>query len=284
MESSDPFRTPTLGDPRSTVTPPSLRASSGKLNLSRIVKFIFESPQWAANVLWMSLGFIFSGMVVGMLAILGYQMDIVIAENGRVPSRYPDFDVNRIGDYLLRGLWVWLAMLVVSIVIGFMLLPFFIIFLVMILVLAGDGPNRQPEGMGILVGIASGMIGLVGNALIMAVAAPISLRVGLTGNFAEGLQWRWHLDFIRRTFWSLIGGTLFFIPLIAIYLLFGAALCCVGIIPAIGWFYLSQAQFYSQLYGIYLQRGGTPIPVVPIGEQRFSNVPQPTSPSSRLFP
>jgi hypothetical protein len=284
MASSDPFRIPASGDPRNATTPPSSGASSGKLNLLRIIKFVFESPQWIANVLWMSLGFLFSGMVVGMLAILGYQMDIVIAENGRVPRRYPDFDMNRIGDYLLRGLWVWLAVLVVSIVIGFLLLPFFIILLFVILVLAGDGPNRQQEGMGIIVGIASAMIGLVGNALIMAVAAPISLRVGLTGNFAEGLQWRWHLDFIRRTFWSLIGGTLFFIPLIAIYLLFGAALCCVGIIPAIGWFYLSQAQFYSQLYGIYLQRGGTPIPIVPIGEQGFSNVPQPTSPNSRLFP
>jgi hypothetical protein len=284
MASSDPFRTPAPGDPSSTPTPQPPVASSGNLNLIRIIKFVFESPQWIANVLWMSLGFIFSGMVVGMLAILGYQMDIVIAENGRVPRRYPDFDVNRIGDYLLRGLWVWLAMLVVSIAIGVLLLPFFIIFLVVILVLAGDGPNRQQEEMGAIVGIASGMIGLVGNALIMAVVAPIALRVGLTGNFAECLQLRWHLDFIRRTFWSLIGGTLFFIPLIAIYLLLGSALCCVGIIPAIGWFYLSQAQFYSQLYGIYLQRGGTPIPIVPIGEQRYPNVPQPTSPNSRLLP
>jgi hypothetical protein len=284
MASIDPFRTPASGDPRSTPTPPSLGISAGKLNLVRIIKFVFESPQWIANVVWMSLGFLFSGMVVGMLAILGYQMDIVIAENGRVPRRYPDFDVNRIGDYLLRGLWVWLAMLVVSIVIGFLLLPFFIILLVVILVLTGDEPNRQQAGMGIIVGIASGMIGLVGNALIMAVAAPIALRVGLTGNFADCLEWRWHLDFIRRTFWSLIGGTLFFIPLIAMYLLLGSVLCCVGIIPAIGWFYLSQAQFYSQLYGIYLQRGGTPIPIVPIGEQRFPNVPQPTSPNSRLFP
>ena len=284
MASSDPFLTPASGDSRNSAEPPLRAATSGRLNLIRIIKFVFESPQWIANVLWMSLGFLFSGMVVGMLAILGYQMDIVIAENGRVPRRYPDFDMNRIGDYLLRGLWVWLAMLVVSIAIGVLLLPFLIAFMVVILVLAGDGPNRQQEEMGVIVGIVSGMIGLVGNALIMAVVVPIALRVGLTGNFAECLQWRWHLDFIRRTFWSLLGGTLFFIPLIAMYLFLGSVLCCVGIIPAIGWFYLSQAQFYSQLYGIYLQRGGTPIPVVPIGETRFPNVPQPTSPNSRLFP
>ncbi|MEY4567065.1 MAG: hypothetical protein RLY14_2035 [Planctomycetota bacterium] len=273
MVSSDPFRTPASGDRILNTAPPSPGASFGKLDLLRIIKFVFESPQWTTNILWTSLGFLFSGMVVGMLAILGYQMDIVIAENGKEPRRYPDFDINRIGDYLLRGLWVWLSMMVVSIAIGFLLLPFFIILLFVILVLAGDGPNRQQEGMGIIVGIASTMIGLVGNVLIMAVVAPITLRVGLTGNFADCLDWRWHLDFIRRTFWSLIGGTLFFIPLIAMYLFFGAALCCVGIIPAIGWFYLSQAQFYSQIYRIYLQRGGTPIAIVPIGQQRFPNLP-----------
>lgn len=273
MVSSDPFRTPASGDRTLNTAPPSLRVSSGKLDLLRIIKFVFESPQWVTNILWTSLGFLFSGMVVGMLAILGYQMDIVIAENGKEPRRYPDFDINRIGDYLLRGLWIWLAILIVSIAIGVLLLPLIVIFLVIILVIVGDGPNRHQGEMGAIVGIVSGLIGLVGNVLVMAVVTPITLRVGLTGNFADCLDWRWHLDFIRRTFWSLVGGTLFLIPLIAMYLFFGAALCCVGIIPAIGWFYLSQAQFYSQIYRIYLQRGGTPIAIVPIGQQRFPNLP-----------
>src|SRR5262249_4613134 len=46
-----------------------------------------------------------------------------------------------------------------------------------------------------------------------------------------------------------------------VLVLAGYALLCIGVIPAVAWVYCASHYFYYQLYELYLQRGGMPIPL-----------------------
>jgi hypothetical protein len=47
----------------------------------------------------------------------------------------------------------------------------------------------------------------------------------------------------------------------SLVLLLGLLLCCVGTYPATALVMLAQAHLYLQLYELFLQRGGEPIPL-----------------------
>jgi hypothetical protein len=44
----------------------------------------------------------------------------------------------------------------------------------------------------------------------------------------------------------------------------GLLLCCVGILPATALILVAQYHLFYQLYELYLQRGGEPIPLKPL--------------------
>ncbi len=258
MASIDPYRAPTGPKP--------VAGNSSSLELGRTLSFVFESPQWMMNLLWSALGAFFSSMIVGQLVLFGYQMQIVISSQTSPDRTYPDFDVNKIGDYLLRGLWVWLAQLIVGLIYG--VLAMFIFLPIMILSMA-LGVATENGGEPNPIAVITFFVIIFGTSLLMSLCAmlvitPVAIRVGLTGNLSEAFQFQWHLDFVRRIFGQLILGAIFLVLSSVVLTFLGMLLCFVGIFPALGWFYLAQAQLYAQLYRLYLQRGGTPIQLVPL--------------------
>src|SRR5688572_24345191 len=99
------------------VTAPKLE----RLEYFRAYSYIFDNPEWTMVLLWGALMAIVP--VVGPLVLLGYMfvvMDGLLASGG---ARFPVLDLNRFVDYLVRGLWPFLASLVVSLV----LLPLFFV-------------------------------------------------------------------------------------------------------------------------------------------------------------
>lgn len=259
MSSHDPFRASNLNY--------SVPASGRGVEYGRILTFVFESPNWLMNIVWSALCAFFSSMVVGQLVMYGYQSQILISSLQNREPHYPDFDSNKIGDYLLRGLWVWLGIIIASILLG-MLLMMCLIALILVMgflqFLTSDG-NSVP--VFIQVGMIIGYLVIIGGGMITSflMLTPIAIKLCLSGNLGEMFDWRWHFDFIKRTFGSMVLATLMLIFSGMLLSMVGILACFIGIFPATGWLMMSQAQMYCQLYRTYLERGGTAVNVQLIG-------------------
>jgi hypothetical protein len=116
----------------------------------------------------------------------------------------------------------------------------------------------------VLVGVGFGLGVLFFFALMILaqlVLMPLSLRAGLTQEFGAAFDFGFVKDFIRRVWLEVLLGQLFLIFAQFIVMFAGLALCCVGIYPAAAWGMLAHAHLEFQLYELYLQRGGTEIPL-----------------------
>jgi len=67
------------------------------------------------NMLWVFIGAIFSSMVVGSLVIFGYIAEVAEARSGGKSEDWPDFTIDRLSDYIMRGLWPFLWYLIWSV-------------------------------------------------------------------------------------------------------------------------------------------------------------------------
>src|SRR5688572_18049158 len=77
------------------------------LNYSQSFKFVFDNPNWFANVLFALLCNLVGGFVPILpgLVLIGYQCEMLEGLLVRPQQPYPDFKVERIMDYLIRGIW-----------------------------------------------------------------------------------------------------------------------------------------------------------------------------------
>ncbi len=82
------------------------------------IRFVADSPGWLMNLVWGSLCFA-SAMVIpvaGQIVWMGYGVEVLESLLRGNAHRYPDFDVNRLVEYLQRGAWPFLALLIVAVV------------------------------------------------------------------------------------------------------------------------------------------------------------------------
>jgi len=237
--------------------PPSAPAS---LDYSRTVNYVFENPNWLLNLVWLFLCQLVACIIpiVPQIIVMGYQFEVVDGLLQNRDARYPDFDLNRIADYLMRGIWPFLAMIVVAIGWG-------VVFVLITLIcsgciagaagLAGENVGPVIGTIGIIVGIA---LGIVLMALLLFIVTPVSIRAGLAHDFPAGFDLAWIKDFIAKTWVEVLTSTLVLI-LVANAMIW--CTCLVGSLAVIPLIPLVQAHFWYQFYMIYLSRGGTPIPV-----------------------
>jgi len=226
----------------------------------RMYQYIFENPNWVMNVLLAALcGLI---PVVGPLVLLGYQYEIVLAMLTSGGVRYPDFDFNRFADYLQRGLWPFLVQLVASVVIAPLMLVFIIPMFVLMGAAAGAGEDAAPFVF--LIGIPLLMIILIPISILPAlVLLPMQMRAGLAQDFAEGFNFGWVMDFVKKTWLEMFLGLLFLSFTALILAILGVLACYVGLFVVMPLIFLAQAHLLYELYLLYLSRGGTPIPLKP---------------------
>jgi len=234
----------------------------------RAVQYIFESSKWVTNLLWGSLCIISTIVIpiVGQLVLIGYQFEIV--ERLAIASEktgYPDFDINRFKEYLLRGLWVFLVMLVLMLVI----MPImFVLLLVVGGVVGGIGAatNGDQEAMtiGTIVVVALGSVFMIFFMAAMSVVmTPLTIRAGLTQDFRASFDATWIKDFTKRMWVETLLAQMFVMVVAIGAALLGYLACFIGIFPANAFIFLVQGHLYMQLYRMYLGRGGEPIPLKP---------------------
>ena len=226
----------------------------------RALSYIFERQGWPTTLLFVTLGMLVP--LVGPMTVNGYQA-VIARHVGRQGDRdWPLFDFDRLADYLVRGLKVF----VVSLLAGLVVMPVALVvvwvtvFLSALLTSAGGehGAALACVGIGFLVISMALFLALIFGA--MALVTPLWLQAGINPDFAGAFDFAFLRDFLARVGREVVIAHLVLVGLHLGLMIAGLLACFVGVFPAIGLMMLVQAHLYGQLYALYLARGGRPIP------------------------
>jgi hypothetical protein len=250
-----------------------------KLEYFRAYQAVLMSGNWPLNIFWGTLAFFSSSVVplVGGMVWTGYLYECVEQLHHTRGTEMPDFDVNRFGDYLTRGVFPFLVQLVIWIALGvcyFLLYPFMF---AAALTIEGVGEEHA-----LIVLATGGVLYLFTVAAVILtpiiLLAPLMLRLGLSQDLSVGFRLSWWGDFLRRMWLELVLSTMFVLTTGLIMTTLGCLLIIVGSYAAWAWVSLASAHLSWQLYDLYLARGGEPVPLKP---RRL--VPPPYSPPGIQF-
>ena len=224
---------------------------------SRAFAYVFERPGWPATVGLLTVAIFVP--LLGPLLAMGYQSVLVehLVRHGE--RNWPAVDLGRITDYLHRGLRLFLVSLVVSVVVT----P-----LAMVVLFGGNLTALllwDPE--------SPLSIALVGCVVILEAAAflavmyagvaaitPMWVRAALDPDLGGIFDLRFSRDFLARTWKPLLVSHAWMLAASTLLFLAGLLLCFVGMFPAAALIMLLQAYVYAQLYLVYRERGGLPLP------------------------
>jgi hypothetical protein len=238
-------------------------------------QFVFRSPKWLQNLLICTVAPMVP--VVGPMVVLGYQFDIIQALHTHGDRDYPEFDFNRLMNYLLRGLWPFLVQLIVSLPLAmFFMVAYFVFIIGIVSSAAPGGDGSAVEGWLIFGGCAIAVYLVLAVAVSM-VALPMILRAGLMMDFAAGFSWPYVRDFLQRMWQTELLVALFLVGTGMVVIMVGFMLFFVGIYPAAALIHFASCYLMFQLYQEYLRRGGQefPLPVekAPPKERTEDNTP-----------
>jgi hypothetical protein len=225
----------------------------------RAYRFVFDNPQWAMNILWVSLCLLSTSAipVIGNLLMLGYLYEAAeFMHRRKQDTEYPDFTFDRFSKYLMRGLWVFLVQMIASLPVLLLLVPFYIVLFV---VLAANKGEPNAAFFAVLAGFMVLML-VLGIALSL-VMVPLILRAGLSQDFKTAFSMEFLKDFVRRM-WRQVLLAQLFLMVTSIPLTFaGMLVCCIGLYPVAALISFAQVHLHYQLYELYLERGGMEIPL-----------------------
>ena len=226
------------------------------MNYFGAYRFAFESPKWAIHLL---IGTVCQFVpIVGPFVLMGYIYSVIEAKLRQGRDQFPDFDFNQLSTYLVRGIWPFLVSLVAALPMIFLMVPAFLI--LFIGVANADQTNGGPPWIAIILFVGWMLVFSVLMLVIQIVSLPMLLRAGLSQDFASAFSMAYVRDFFSRVWKELILSMLFLWVTAPFVLLGGLLLLFVGIYPATVVMLFAQFHFHYQLYELYLQRGGTPIP------------------------
>jgi len=226
----------------------------------RAYNYIFENPNWVMNVLMGFLCILSTAIIplLGQLLFMGYQFDVAQGLLMTQGTRYPSFDLNRFGDYLMRSLYPFVVSLV-------FILPLVVILAMgigMVTAITAAAGGKEGEAVASLVIIPLMFFGMLAFWLvIMMFVIPLMMRAGLQQEFGAGFDFAWAFDFFKRVWLEILLSALFLAVTAVILSFLGLLAFCVGVFAVQAIVMLAQAHFWYQLYALYLGRGGQPIPL-----------------------
>lgn len=224
-----------------------------------------KGRHWLTRIAWLGLGILVP--VVGPIVIEGYRFDALEAFIRGRASTFPPVEPKRFTEYLMRGFWVFLPMLILQFVIGpilavaFQSFAFAVVLLVAALTNAG---TITPEEIASIVSVGIAMLFVIITAATLCMKlliTPIQLRAGLTQDLAKTVDIAWIRDFLKRVWLeTLVAEVFFFVSTLAL-MPFGALVFLVGLYVVVAVSMLAHTHLLGQLYLLYLKRGGEPIPM-----------------------
>ena len=240
-------------------------AEQGTIDYRRALQYQLDDESWITTLLFMAVAIIVP--LVGGIVAFGYQATVIeaLARSG-AGAAPPRFDLERLVDYLLRGL----RMFVVSLIVTVIMLP--IVWLGSVVLLAGVlgtshamGPSEAATTMVgcVMTGVFTLLVLVIGLG-IQVVITPLLLRAAMDKDFGAIFDLAWARDFLSRTGMDSVKVHLFVIVISLGFFLLGVIACVIGIFPAFAFVMLVQAHLYGQLYLLYLRRGGRRVELAPV--------------------
>lgn len=235
----------------------------GSMDYGQSVTYVWNNPNWIANVLLASACLIVGGFIpiLPALVLLGYQCEILESLALRPQSPYPDFKLDRLTDYLVRGLWPFL----VALIGGLVIVPVVLITVVVpvfVMIMLGSAAGQDSAPVVFVIGIPI----IVVLAILVAVAChvfmvPFLLRSALTQDIGASLDFEFAKDFVSKMWKETILAGLFLLVVGVAAELLGLLLLCVGLLFTMPFVSFAKTHLSMQLYRLYISRGGQKIPL-----------------------
>jgi Protein of unknown function (DUF4013) len=231
------------------------------MNYTASVSDYFKSPKWMMNTLLAGVCLFIP--IVGQIVVKGWLLTGFWGRDDEQPETFPDFDFNNFAKYLERGLWPFLVNLVSALVLTAVLCVL-IVPVMMIVTMTIPNDHGSASGCFGFVLFVVMMIFYVTLAVVMMVVlTPLMLRASLTQEFGAAFNVAFLKRFIALNWKESILASLFLLAAGLVLGGVGALALCIGMYFALVPVYFSMVHLQKQLYALYLDRGGEPVPVSP---------------------
>ncbi len=244
-----------------TEPPPPASPPRTRIQFLPALRYIFEPQDWVKSLLFACVCTFIP--IFGQIALYGFMYQVVESRLRWPQNPYPLFSFSRFANYCTRGVWVYIVILTVTTMMQLVLqLPLqFGIQGIMILSIN----NPQAGLITAAIGVPIVMLGLFVLAIGMSMlVTPVMLRAGLAPEFAQIFDFRWFRDFLRRVWIETLLAKLITLVTMLILMPLGLMLFCIGAIPMAVIIGMMDSHLTAQLYAIFLERGGEPIPLRPL--------------------
>jgi len=162
----------------------------------------------------------------------------------------------------MQGLWPFLVYLVASLLVTLIVIVPAAVVVVLLLLLGSqfDGVNA------VLLVLGSSPIFILLAIPLVVLLGPISIRAMICQDFMQSFDFNWCKSFIKLTFWEMVISTAILLAIGLVIYLVGAALFCVGALPAMGIISGAAMHLLAQWYELFLSRGGEEVqpPISPV--------------------
>lgn len=253
MSSDNPFAAPEGGFNQPNHSSDGTVQARSSMDYLEAFGKVFENSNWFLNVLILGLVVVIGNylLFIGGIVGTGYGITILHEKSTGKTNSYPDFDLNKFGEYLIRGFWMFL----VGLVFGLCSAPIVVVFALLMVAFQASGSDALA-----LIGTLLYFVVIFGFSIIANLAIlPIFIRAGLTCSFSDAFDFAWIKDFISKMWVEQIVGLIVLAILSWFVMLVGLVALCIGIIPAAGVVMIAYWNFITQLYQVFVGRGGQPV-------------------------
>jgi Protein of unknown function (DUF4013) len=238
----------------------SYRAGAWKMNYFGGINYVMANPNWFMNSLLLLVCAIIP--IIGPIILQGYTFETVELMQRTGQRRYWDFNFNRFGEYLSRGVAPFLIQLVFGLVHFFIVMVFYILSIVIAISLQGGGGDAGLLIFAVL--LVMFILHFILHMMIATFEWTLMIRAGVSADIGQGFNFGWGWKFYSKCRTELYLAFLtWFVCLMAISLLSGIT-CGLGYLVAFGFITLINSWLSFNLYRVFLSRGGEPIPLKPL--------------------
>jgi len=229
------------------------------LDLVRLVKSPFVSPNWIVNLVWMLICEFLSLFVIGNIIYLGYAGEVAVARSGGRADQWPDFQIERFGEYFIRGLWPFLWQLIGS----FAALVVLGVPVLCTVYGAMSLSDQEMPGPALAVGIIGGVISLTLGLIFAIVMVAINLKSILANDFMAGGEFQFLQAYVTNVSLTTLLAFLYLWLLSILYMFCGLLLFCVGVMLVSPMLRLVTCDLLAQLHDVHMSYGGPPAFPIP---------------------
>ena len=231
------------------------------MNYAVSISDYFKSPKWVMNTLLAGVCVFIP--IIGAIVIKGWLITGFWGRDDERPETFPDFDFNHFGKYLERGLWPFLVTLVSSIAITVVACVIIVPVTMIFTLLASNDHGSASGCAAALLFILLIVFYAVLVVSMMVLLTPLTVRASMTQDFAQSFNFPFIKRFIILTWKETILASLFLLAASLLFTAVGMLALCIGVYFAMVPVYFCWLHLDKQLYRLFLNRGGEPVPLSP---------------------